>query len=93
MKHDKADVVFSKIRMECKRTDKEVLPLEKAWIAKIKRDIRPDEFFVVELEVQDERVYLISEEEFEFLKWMLLTPREGIIQALQEGEYGRISRG
>jgi len=85
---DKSDVVLRNIRVECKRTDKDGLWVKKAWLDKLKREARTDEFYAMEVEVQDERIYLIPEGEFRFLKWVLTTPKEEIIKALQEGEYG-----
>lgn len=91
---DKADVVFNRgktnlepksLRIECKRTDKSTLLLDKEWISKLRRDIKPKEFLAMELEIQDERVYLIAEGEFRFLKWILTSPVEEIISKLQGG--------
>ena len=55
------------VRIECKRTDKDCIKIEKKWIEKLKMETRPDEFWSMELEINDTKCYLISESEFRFL--------------------------
>lgn len=71
------------IRIECKRTDKGGLYLDKSWIEKLKRETTPKEFWAMELEVSGEKVYVISPGEFEFLSWMLTHSVEDIVKKFQ----------
>jgi len=82
---DKGDCVFKNIRLELKRTDKDGIWFEKKWIEKIEREIKPREFYAFEVEIQDKRMYLISEEEFEFVKWIINAKPDEIILALKGG--------
>jgi len=85
---DKGDCVFDSLRVELKRTDKDGLYFEKSWIEKIKREILPREFYAFEIEIQDERMYMIPESEFEFVRWIINASSDEIIEALKEGENG-----
>lgn len=82
----KGDVVFRSMRLECKRTDKDYITFDKKWIEKLERETAMDEFFAVEMEFLDRRMYVITEELFRFLEWHLSTPIEEVIRTLQDGE-------
>lgn len=82
---DKGDCVFKAIRLENKRTDKDGIYIEGGWIRKVKRELRPDEFYAMEIEIKEDRIYLISENEFRFVEWILNTPAKEIIEALNKG--------
>jgi hypothetical protein len=82
---DKGDCVFDNLRVELKRTDKDGLYVEKKWIEKLKREILPREFYAMEIEIQDERMYLIPENQFEFVRWIINATPEEIITAMKEG--------
>ena len=88
---DKADVFIKRgtvqfdpkeMRLECKRTDAKSLSIKKDWIDKIIRETKPKEYWAVEVEIQDTKAYLISEEDFRFLQWILTTPIEEILEKL-----------
>lgn len=83
---DKADVVLGRLRVECKRTDKEWITFSKEWVRKIEHETSIKDDFAFEIEMQDKKLYVIPENLFRFLEWSLNTPKEEIIKALQEGK-------
>lgn len=90
---DKADVLVKNVRIEAKRTDKSSLVFDKAWVEKLRRETLVSEFYAMEIEMLiegvNERFYIVDEKEFRFILWVLTTPREEVIKALQEEEiYG-----
>jgi hypothetical protein len=66
---DKGDAVNRrlKLRLECKRTDKESLSIKRTWLTKLKGNLVRGEIPVVNIEIQDEGWYLIRPEEFAFI--------------------------
>lgn len=82
---DKGDVYFRKIRLECKRTDKDYLVVTKEWLDKQKREQKIGEFYAMEVEVGSDRVYVIPEKEFRFLEYVLTTDVEQMIEDMQSG--------
>jgi len=65
---DKADVVRKdlKLRIECKRTDKESIILKKSWLKKLIGNAK-NEIPMLNIEIQDENWYLIRKEEVGFI--------------------------
>lgn len=73
------------LRVECKRTDKGGIYLEADWLRKLKRDLNNQEFWALELEIQDQQAVVISKGDFRFLAWILTTPAEEVIKHFQDG--------
>lgn len=85
---DKADVAIrgvknhfdrNTVRLEAKRTDYASIKIEKKWFDKLERETLAKEFWAVELEIQDKRVYIISEREYKFLLWLLTESASNIL--------------
>jgi hypothetical protein len=64
---DKADVRVGDTRIECKRTDKNSIILKKDYLLKLKNQCKINETPVVNIEIQDENWYLVTEEDFLFI--------------------------
>lgn len=93
---DKADIRIRRFKksqfepvsfkIECKRTDAKSIILKKSWIDKLKRECTANEFWAIDLQIQDEDVMLISKNDFKFLSWILTTPTEKVLEVLASGE-------
>ena len=91
---DKSDIYIQKskiqfdpktYRIECKRTDNNSIAIKKSWIDKLICETQPKEFWALELEIQDQQVVVIPKHDFQFLAWVLTTPKEEVIKILGGG--------
>jgi Holliday junction resolvase len=65
---DKADITAGKLRIECKRTDKESISIKKEWLIKLKNGTKLSEIPVVAIQIQDEDWFLVRPEEFKYIE-------------------------
>ncbi len=65
---DKSDVVVDnlKLRIECKRTDKDQIIIKRSYLVKVTKESR-NEIPVIELEIGDQRWYIVRPEEFAYI--------------------------
>ena len=73
--HDKTDVEVGKFKIECKRTDKKSIILKKDWLIKLRKQAGAN-IPILHLEIQDERWFLVREEEFNYIKENEIGKRE-----------------
>ncbi len=69
---DKADVVSKSFRIECKRTDKEFLRIDKKWLTKIKKEALESKVLpAVNIEINGEMWFMIRVNEFDVLRGVI----------------------
>ena len=75
----KADVFTGNVRIECKRTDKISMKVEKDWFVKLKEQCLVGEIPVLNIEIQDESWFLVRKEEFGFILEGIKEDNDGIL--------------